>query len=285
MMFVLAVGCEKSIDFKLKDEPASLVVEATIENDEWPVVLLSKSVGFFSQINADLLENSFVHGADVYISDGTLTHKLKEYTVPVGLGLSVFYYSIDSTQMNTAFKGELDHAYSLRVVSNGKEYTANTTIPAITRKIDSLWWKPAPADPDTTKVVVLLKSTDKKGFGNYVRYFTKRNSEPFYPPYNSVYDDLFIDGSTFELPLDMGVNRNDPIKYEERYFRRGDTVTLKLCEIDKATFDFWRTMEYTYSSVGNPFSTPTKVLSNISNNALGYFGGYAAQFRTLVIPR
>jgi hypothetical protein len=60
-------------------------------------------------------------------------------------------------------------------------------------------------------------------------------------------------------------------------------VTLKLCNIDKATYDFWRTMEFAYSSVGNPFSSPTKVLSNISGGALGYFGGYAAQFKTIII--
>ncbi|MBL0131278.1 MAG: DUF4249 family protein [Chitinophagaceae bacterium] len=54
--------------------------------------------------------------------------------------------------------------------------------------------------------------------------------------------------------------------------------------MDKATYDFWRTMEYTYSTVGNPFSSPTKVISNIKGGGLGYFGGYAAQFRTIIIP-
>ena len=59
---------------------------------------------------------------------------------------------------------------------------------------------------------------------------------------------------------------------------RGDSVTVKLANIDKATYDFWRTMEYNYQSIGNPFSSPTVVMSNISNDALGYFGGYAAQY-------
>ncbi len=67
--------------------------------------------------------------------------------------------------------------------------------------------------------------------------------------------------------------------------KKGDTVTLKLSNINKTTYDFWRTMEYTYASVGNPFASPVKVLSNISNNALGYFGGYASQYRTIIIPR
>jgi len=60
---------------------------------------------------------------------------------------------------------------------------------------------------------------------------------------------------------------------------------LKLCNIDKATYDFWRTFEFNFQSIGNPFSSPIKVLGNISGNALGYFGGYAAQYRTLIIPK
>ena len=62
-------------------------------------------------------------------------------------------------------------------------------------------------------------------------------------------------------------------------------LTAKLANIDKATFDFWRTMEYNYQSIGNPFSSPTVVLSNVSNNALGYFGGYAAQYKSVKIPK
>jgi hypothetical protein len=44
-------------------------------------------------------------------------------------------------------------------------------------------------------------------------------------------------------------------------------------------------MEYNYSSIGNPFSSPVKVLSNIKGGGLGYFGGYAVQYNTLVIPQ
>jgi hypothetical protein len=44
-------------------------------------------------------------------------------------------------------------------------------------------------------------------------------------------------------------------------------------------------MEFNYGSTGNPFASPNKVLGNISNGALGYFGGYANQFKTIIIPR
>jgi hypothetical protein len=169
-------------------------------------------------------------------------------------------------------------------VSEGKEYTSTTTIPNVTKRIDSVWWKQAPSTKDTTKVIVMVRATDPPGFGDYVRYYTKTNREPFYPPVNSTFDDYFIDGTTYELQVDKGVDRNLDINFDENFFRRGDTVGLKLSNIDKATYDFWRTMEFSYSSIGDPFSTPTKVLSNIKGDALGYFGGYASQYRTIIIP-
>ncbi len=66
-----------------------------------------------------------------------------------------------------------------------------------------------------------------------------------------------------KLQVERGVDRNEDLPEDYSFFDKGDTVTLKLCNIDKATFDFWRTMEFSYSSIGNPFSSPTKVMSNI----------------------
>jgi hypothetical protein len=282
-LLVLLAGCEKNIDFKLNEEPAKLVVEATIENGQPPVVFLSSSLNYFSRINAAILANSFVHGAEVYVSDGRLTQKLKEYSIPVDTTYRIYYYSIDSSNLSTAFLGQLNRSYTLKINTGGQEYTSATTIPNITKKIDSLWSIPA-TGKDTGKVVVMVRATDPPGFGDYVRYWTKRNREPFLPGRNSVFDDFFIDGTTYQLQIDPGFDRNNPVSDDKRLFNKGDTVVFKLSNIDRTTYDFWRTMEYSYESVGNPFSTPVKVLGNISNGALGYFGGYASQYRTIIIP-
>lgn len=282
--FLLA-GCEKKIDIHLQDETPRLVVEATIENDQAPRVILSKSLNYFATLTPSLLTGSFVHGAEVYVSNGTKTHRLKEYTVPVAPGINLYYYSTDSSQLATAFVGELDHRYTLRIVAEGKEYTSATTIPKINKRIDSLWSRPAPPQADSNQAVVLVRATDPPGFGDYIRYYTRINRQTtFLPPVNSVFDDLFIDGTTYEVQLQPGVDRNIDSS-EKNFFFKGDTVQFKLSSIDKGTFDFWRTWEFSYASIGNPFSTPTKVLGNISNNALGYFGGYASQYRTLIIPK
>ncbi len=285
LFLLLLTACEKTVVFKLDQTEPKLVVEATIENGQEPVVYLTKSLNYFSSIDRSQLVGSFVHGAEIFVSNGAKTQQLREYSAPIGGGNFFYYYSSDAGIPSNYFRGELDRGYSLQILVDGKEYRALTRIPDTTRRIDSLFWKPAPAGNPTGKVALMVRAYDRPGFGDYIRYFTKRNSEPFYPGLNSVYDDQIIDGSSYEVQVERGVDRNYSQTSGYSFFDRGDTVTLKLCNIDKNTFDFWRTMEFTYASVGNPFASPTRVLGNISGGALGYFGGYAAQYRTIIIPQ
>jgi hypothetical protein len=278
-------ACEKNINFNLKNAPEVLVVDASIENGQVPRVVLTRSFDFFSTLNAEKLENSFVHNAVVTISNGNFTHKLKEYAYPLGWGYDVYLYSIDSADLSTAFIGQFNTTYSLNISVDGKNYSAITTIPVLAKKVDSLYWKPAPFATDTNDVIVSLKATDPPGLGNYVRYFTQKNSGPFLPGENSVFDDQVIDGTTYQYQIDPGVDRNNPVPYDSNYFKRGDTVTVKLCNIDKATFTFWSSWEFSLQSIGNPFAQPNKVIGNVSNGALGAFYGYAANYKTIIIPK
>ena len=286
LLFVLLVpfliSCEKKIDFKLKDAANVLVVDATIENNKVPVVILTKSFSFFSKIEPSILAGAFVHNADVYMSNGTVTHKLKEYSFPLAPGYLAWFYSIDSTNLATAFAGELNKHYSLRVVTDGEEYTSDVTIPALATHPDSIWLERAPLNPDSNKRVFFIRATDPAGLGNYIRYFTKKNSEPFLPGENSVYDDQVIDGSTYSVILPQGIDKNDPPKADSNFFKKGDTVTLKFCNIDRSVYKFWSTWEFAHQSIGNPFAQPNKVLGNISNGALGAFCGYAAWYGTKI---
>lgn len=275
---VLLSSCEKNINFNLDASKPTLVVDAQIENDKPPVVVLSRSVDYFSQISADIYESSFVHDAAVYLSNGTLIHKLKEYTRPLLPGFNTYFYSIDSADMNTAFIGELDHTYSLKIIVDGNEYLATTTIPALTWFPDSVYFKPVPFESDTLLRNMLVKATEPAGLGNYIRYFTKKNNEPFFPGRNSVFSDEIIDGTTYTTMVDPGIDRNNP---DGKFgFKAGDIVTLKLCDIDKSTYTFWNTWEFALQSIGNPFSQPNKVIGNVSNGALGAFCGYAAWYGT-----
>lgn len=285
-LFILSatfLSCEKDIDFDLKYAEPVLVVDAQIENGQAPTVALSRSLSFFSAISVDILANSFIHNAEVTMSNGTVTHKFKEYTVPLGNGYSIYYYGIDSTNLATAFIGEFNKQYNLTITVDGQVYIAKTTIPALTKIFDSLWTKAPPLNVDTSKRILMVRAIDPPGLGNYIRYFTRKNSERFLPGFNSVFNDEVVDGTTYQGQVDPGVDRNLPAPTgDDKFFARGDTISFKLSNIDKASFTFWNTWEFNQQSIGNPFSQPGKVIGNISNGALGAFCGYASLVGTVI---
>ena len=279
------LSCEKNINFKLKTVPDILVVDASIENDQPPIVILSKSFDYFSNINPAALDTSFVHNAEVSISNGIQSQKLKEYPFITSAGFTVWLYTVDTANIGGAFFGQLHTNYNLKVTVEGQQYTATTTISPLDKKVDSLWWKPTPFADDSTEVDVYVRATDPPGLGNYIRYFTSINNGSYLPGLQSVFDDQLIDGTTYDLKLTPGIDRNDPVPFDKNFFHRGDTVSLKVSNIDRTTYQFWLTMEFAYQSIGNPFASPNTVLGNISNGGLGAFCGYASTFRTLYIPK
>ena len=283
LLSFLFFSCEKNINFNLKNSEPVLVVDAQIENGEAPTVALSRSLDFYGAISPQALFNSFVHKAVVTISNGTVTHTLKEYNVPVGNGFSISYYSIDSSNLATAFIGQFNKTYTLSVKVDGQEYAAKTTIPPLAKIFDSLWTKAPPPNVDTSKRILMVRAIDPPGLGNYIRYYTKKNSNRFLPGFNSVFNDEVIDGTTYSGQVDPGVDRNAPaVTGDDRLFARGDTISFKLSNIDKPTYTFWSTWEFNQQSIGNPFAQPGKVIGNISNGALGVFCGYASQVGTVI---
>ncbi len=276
------ISCEKNVDLNLKSAEPVLVVDGQIEDAQPPIIVLTKSLAFFSTISPAQLANSFVRNAEVYVSNGVLTHKLREYSVPLSPGFTGYFYSNDLVNPANSFVGQLNTTYTLRILAEGKEYTSSTKILNNAFKLDSIWIKQAPQNVDTLKRVLFLKSTDPSGLGNSGRYFTKKNSGQFLPGENSVFDDQVVDGTTFSSQVPQGIDRNNKLTGDDNFFKKGDTVTLKYCNIDRATYTFWNTWEFAYQSIGNPFAQPNKVIGNISNGALGAFSGYAVQQKTII---
>jgi hypothetical protein len=288
LLATIFLSCEKTINLDVDKQPARLVVDASIEDGMPPVIVLSKSLAYFSTISSEELSASFVHDAEIFVSDGASRHLLKEYEYIDTNGITLYYYTTDSSHLESAVIGKRNHEYHLSIeTAEGSVYNGVTTIPSLAKTVDSLWWKPAPQNSDTSRVVLYGRFTDPKGFGNYIRYFSRINSERFLPGIASVFDDQIVDGTTYDFLIDKGFDKNGELNFSDEdygFFHRGDTVTIKFCNIDKATYDFWRTWEYNYQSNGNPFSSPIKVLSNIDNGALGTFSGYAVQYKSIIIP-
>jgi hypothetical protein len=288
-LLLAACSCERTIDLKVKDQPPKLVVDASIENGGTPLVILSNSLNYFSTITPEELSESFIHNAAITITDDSKTVLLKEYSYTDSTGYVLYYYSVDFNDPLQVLIGAFNTTYNLNIkLPDSSIYTSTTTIPPLRKTCDSLWWVKAPDNPDTTRCVLYGLFHDPAGFGDYVRYFTSVNQEPFYPGYTSAFDDQITDGTDYTFQIPKGYSKNDTIKLNDEdfgFFHRGDSIVFKFCDIDKATFNFWRTWEYAYQSNGNPFSSPIKVTGNISNGALGAFSGYAAAYKLINIPK
>jgi len=272
------VSCRRDISFKLPHPPNLLVVEGRIEVDSVPYVILTTNSDYYGVTQTSDLGKIFVHDASVKVTDGEDTVTLQEFTfdsagVKVGVYVNPF----------VNFKGVEGRTYQLLIKANGQQVSSVTTIPKA-YPLDSVWVEENANSKKPDLVRLMCRYKDPPELGQYVRYFTKRNSEPFEPGVNSVFDDKIINGTTFNFPLDRGINRNDSSAYKNfGYFYKGDTITIKWCNIDQATFNFWRTLEVESESQG-PFSSPIKVQGNIQGG-LGVWAGYNPSYKSIIIPK
>lgn len=289
-VIITFVSCEKEVDIKLDTGEPTLVIEGGIENDLPPVVLLTRSIGYFEKIDLETLQNTSVHGAEVYVSDGTKRIRLKEYSLDTGVNGNKFYYYsiIDFTNpvfppVDSVILGELEKYYTLTVIVDGKVYESTTKIPTPT-PVDSIQTTvPARPEPDPNARILRVFFRDPDTAGNYLRYYTSLNNGPMYPALNSVFTDEIINGTAFNSEFPLAEPRSTTRSFDSLgVCYPGDTVTLKWTAIEKRVYDFWSTYEFSLGTLGSPFATPIQVKSNISNGALGVWAGYGALYYTIV---
>jgi hypothetical protein len=273
-------ACEKDVTVNLPQDEAQMVIEGTIATGKYPEVILTRSFSYFSHISVDQLKAAFVHNAVITISDGSNTMQLKEFYKDTTNQVKWYYYTADTTQAG-AFRGTRGNSYTLRIAVDGKTYQAATTIPATGMVIDSLWSTGTSQGANLAKLMARI--SDPPQTGNYARYKTARNGGVFRPGINSTIDDQIVNGTRFNFMLEAGHDRTQEINYDTYgYFNKGDSVRIEFSIIDKATFDFWRSLDYAYVSNGNIFTSPIQVRGNITG-ALGYWGGYATTYRSAKI--
>ncbi|MDE3256086.1 MAG: DUF4249 domain-containing protein [Bacteroidota bacterium] len=270
-------SCEKTVSFQLNNsETKKLVVDGQIETGKPPIVFLTNAIGVTDPLNLNTVLNSIVRGAIVEVSDATRTIQLIEQN-----------NSYQVAPQDSNFVGVPGQIYKLKIQYLGKVYEASTKIP-IVKSLDSIWTvkRINAGGPDSNEVNIFARYTDPDTLGNYVRYFTKRNKEPFFTGRNSVYNDEVINGNGIDVRIEKGYDKiNDTSTKKFGNFIIGDTVQVKWCAIEKAVYNFWNTLEFSTNSVGNPFSSPSAIMSNISNGALGVWAGYGTSFKTIIVVK
>lgn len=308
----ISVSCTKEIDGDLPSVETQLVVDANIETNTPPIFILTKTSPVFGGFDLDDLGAFFEHNAVIWVKNKTTNDsvQLMEFCLNdlpfddstkadllKGLGFiaqdsseelpNVCIYTVPDivtyyTTGTCSFYGQEQHEYSMTIRTEKYYATGETSIPQSIPP-ETLVYTPNPKPEYDTLVTVKVRVNVPSDIGHFVRYWTKRNSEPFYPPLSqSVWDDKLFAGLNIDLPIERGQPSNASSRDDSYgYFWKGDTVTVKWANIDYKTYNFFITLEN--DGTGSPFSPQVKVQSNVTG-AIGVFAGYATSYKTIIIP-
>lgn len=268
-------SCEKDIDLNLPDPEIKIVAEGWIDQSDYPIVMLTKSSPYFSVVDSAAIMDMIVLNATVVVSDGVIYDTLTPTFDP--------NYFPPFLYKGSLIKGEVDKTYYLKVITDSITLTATTTVtPPI--PLDSVWFEVE--DNQDSLGYVWGSFQDPADQINFYRLFTKRlcKDSRFIPTFGSAYDDKFFNGQSFEFSLMRGIESlTDTTTDEEMtFFKIGDTVIVKACTMDKAHYDFWRSAEGEMYTSGNPFASPTQIVTNIEGGGLGIWGGYGVYTDTVI---
>lgn len=286
------LSCETEVEVDLPEYKNKLIVEGIIESGEYPRVVITNSIPYFSTINLNVLLNDvLVRDAVVTVtsSDGDSEQLTFEYCED-----SPIYFAYVGHRL----KGEYGKDYTLNITYKDKEYKAKTSIPQ-PFDLDSIWFQfneNVPLLQDTTPTVRVLM-TDDPDEANYYRFFVKvkgRNVSDrlWIATMPMVFDDHTFNGKTFNYEV-LRVNVStifaptmsdeELAEYYRLTYRPGDTVIVKHTAIDFDSYRFWLSASSEISFGQNPFMNPSPVISNIQGeNTIGVWSGFASKMDTLI---
>lgn len=252
-------GCQKVINVDLNEAAPVIVIDATISDRRGPyAVKISKSGSYFNQ--PDLPP---VSGAVVIINDDT---GIKDTLHETAAGI----------YLTTKIRGIPGHTYWLKVISEGKEYDASSTLSDHVN-IDSL----AIVKDDSQNIFFGGNDVNETPYEIHC-FFNDPPEKNFYRI--KVFKNDSINTANYRLYDDQYTNSERIDLRVERNVTGGNTYRIELESLDRKTYIYYHTLDQLLFI--NPFfgSTPANPTSNLSNGALGYFGTYAASGRMIRTP-
>ena len=288
-------SCEKVIDVQVPDNGSSIVIEGSIESDGFPLILITKSESYFEPIStsAEALANVLVDSAQVFITVDSVESEILKFCLddlpPELQELAEDFLGFDSIPegldicawANPLLLGVEGKTYGLRVIHDGEEYRATTTIPHKLH-LDSMWFKLQP--PNEGQGFIWCTMNDPDTIGNSYRMFAERigvDNGPIPVP-GASWDDRFFNGEKFDFNFargsKFGVEENEDSAF---FFATGDLVAVKLTTTDLAVHEFWESADDAIAGGQNPFVTPSQIESNFDNGARGVWAGYGVAWDTI----
>ena len=303
---VFLLSCEKEVDVNLPNVPPKLVVEGKIELNANPIIILTKTTGYFDPTDLNSVASSFVDDATITISNGTITSNMtrvcsasltppQQEALAQQLGLAVeILQNYNICGYTDGMMGEEGKTYTININWQGENYNSATQIPTLV-PLDSVWFEVEPNLDSLGFAWALL--SDPADVKNYYRWYTKRinkytfgdnigeqKDDGFIAPTGSAFSDGFTDGLTYDFAYNRKsvTEKEDDNNDEKWYFKKGDSIVVKFCAIDKDVYEFLSQSQSQVQSTGSPFASPSNVQSNISNGALGVWAGYGITYDTII---
>lgn len=251
-----------------------LVVEGWIKEGEAPHVILTQNKPLLSNIDSTSIEDMVVRWAKVSVSDGEETEVLsgridKNYFPP-------FIYR------GSRLSGEAGKTYTLKVEYSGREWTAETTIPA---SLPLTALVPEIAANDTLYSIEATFS-DPANEKNYYKFFTKvvHKNTRFLSSLLGNFDDNLFNGQSMTVTVNQGIDQRQ-FKNFESHFHIRDTVLVQFCTLPEFGFRYWTAYENELVNGQNPFFPANQNLpTNINNGGIGIWCGYGQKTYSVSYP-
>jgi len=234
----LLTACEKVISVDLNTSSPAIVIQGNVYDHPGPyIVKISKTVDFNEANTFPPVTNAKVSISDNAGNSETLTE------------------IEDGTYATANLAGVVGRTYTLNVESNGKTYTASSTMPQAVN-IDRIYFGKS-AFNDVALTTIEFK--DPQDIDNYYRVIQYVNDT--LDTGIHIGNDQLSPGQTISFSLSYTTEDG------ENKLISGDKITLYLECIDKSIYEYFRTSRTNYGQS----ASPANPVSNISNGALGYF--------------
>ena len=251
-----------------------LVVEGWIEDGGYPVVIVTSSIPISEEyMPAEVLSDYIVRWATVTVycdeDSAVLTGKYDNGFFPP--------YIYTTSRM----KGEQGKTYSLKVEYKDMVATATTTIPS---RPDVIRFRLEKCEDSDSMYQVKVVFADNREEKNYYQLFSRvggGNKQYLAAYLGSMGDDVL--GDTTEVAVYRGHEVFTAMDYTP-YFRPNDTISVKLSEIDEASYHFWDDYIKILSLSKNPFMAPQRSIRYNIVNGSGYWCGMNSVKDYFVIP-
>jgi hypothetical protein len=256
---LLLDACTKPIAFNLPPDENRLVVEAYLTPGKPLSVALQTSTGITSTLPLQLVGRALV-----IIRYGNISDTLRNN--PFIDSANGRAYNYRSTRLMTE---DYVNTYTLFVYdsSTGNSYTATTqllrpvSIDSVNHTVNV-----------NNEVSVGLKFTDPGAVNNYYRRFAFTKELKPEGRANFRFSDALFNGRDFSIFTGFS-------------FKKGDTITVRLYNLNKAHFDFLESTNTADDAASNPLAQPVFAKGNISGDALGIFTGLYYSERKYIVPR